>query len=127
MKTDRLQPIVAISSHEHAVAFADLFVYFGRNCFHLNMSSVVSSDSKLPMPLVERVMARLGFERNPAPDLNGLRAVYAAWCSSVPFDNVRKLIHLRTRNGEPLPGSTPEDFLEAWLKFGTGGTCWSGA
>jgi N-hydroxyarylamine O-acetyltransferase len=23
-----------------------------------------------------------------------------------------------------LPGSTPEDFFEAWLKFGTGGTCW---
>lgn len=72
-------------------------------------------------------MARLGFERNPEPDLAGLRAVYAAWCRSVPFDNVRKLIHLRTANGQPLPGSTPEDFLEAWLKFGTGGTCWSGA
>lgn len=91
------------------------------------MSSVASPDSKLPKALVERVMARLGFEGNPQPDLEGLRAVYAAWCRSVPFDNVRKIIHLRTQNGEPLPGSTAEDFLEAWLKFGTGGTCWSGA
>jgi arylamine N-acetyltransferase len=26
-----------------------------------------------------------------------------------------------------LPGSGAEDFFESWLKFGTGGTCWSGA
>jgi arylamine N-acetyltransferase len=26
-----------------------------------------------------------------------------------------------------LPGSTAQDFFEAWLRHGTGGTCWAGA
>jgi len=77
--------------------------------------------------LRERVLARIGFSAPPEPTLEGLRAIYAAWCRRVPFDNVRKLIHVRRGNAGPLPGSTAEDFLAAWLKHGTGGTCWSGA
>ena len=66
-----------------------------------------------------------GVER-PAPDLDGLRTVYAAWCGAVAFDNVLKLIHLAEARSGPLPGSTAESFFEAWLEHGTGGTCWSG-
>ena len=77
--------------------------------------------------LQERVLAKLEFASAPTPTLENLRAIYAAWCRKVPFDNVRKLIHVRAGNPGALPGSTPEDFLEAWLKHGTGGTCWAGA
>jgi len=77
--------------------------------------------------LVERVLARLGLQRNPEPTLDGLRLLYAAWCRRVPFDNVRKMIHLRRGKAGPLPGRTPEDYFDGWLKFGTGGTCWAGA
>src|SRR5262245_48157505 len=78
-------------------------------------------------PLVERVLAELGLTDSGEPTPDTLRQIYSAWCQSVPFDNVRKIIHIRSGNPEPLPGSTPEDFLGSWLKFGTGGTCWSGA
>jgi N-hydroxyarylamine O-acetyltransferase len=77
--------------------------------------------------LVERILARLGFDRRPTPTIDALRSLYSAWCERVPFDNIRKLIHVRAANPAPLPGSTPEDFFEAWLKFGAGGTCWPGA
>jgi len=74
---------------------------------------------------VEQVLQKLGVPR-PAPDLEGLRAVYAAWCLAVPFDNVRKMIALRTP-GAILPGIPAEDFFERWLADGTGGTCWPGS
>ena len=75
--------------------------------------------------LVEGVLARLGVAR-PALDLDGLRAVYAAWCESVPFDNTLKMIHVAEERSGPLPGSTAEDFFGSWLELGTGGTCWAG-
>lgn len=84
-------------------------------------------DTLLSSELGERVLTRLGFSRTPEPTPDGLRALYAAWCRQVPFDNVRKLIHVRSGNSGPLPGSTPPDFFESWLAHGTGGTCWSGA
>ena len=62
----------------------------------------------------------------PAPDLAGLRTVYAAWCGAVSFDNVLKLIHTAEERPGPLPGSTAESFFAAWLEHGTGGTCWAG-
>ena len=74
---------------------------------------------------VDAVLERLAVER-PALDLDGLRAVYGAWCGAVAFDNVLKLIHLADGRSESLPGSTADSFFEAWLEHGTGGTCWSG-
>ncbi len=71
------------------------------------------------------MLAKLGFAAAPAVDRAGLAALYAAWCRSVPFDNVRKLIHLRARDPSPLPGDTPEEFFAAWLADGAGGTCWA--
>ncbi len=74
--------------------------------------------------LIEAVFGRLGVER-PAIDLDGLRAVYAAWCGAVPFENTLKLIHVFEELPGPLPGSTTEDFFGSWLEHGTGGTCWA--
>ncbi len=76
---------------------------------------------------VERVLAKLGLASVPAPDLAGLSAFYRAWCRSVPFDNLRKLIQLRSGKAGPLPGDTAQDFFDAWLAHGTGGTCWANA
>jgi N-hydroxyarylamine O-acetyltransferase len=81
----------------------------------------------LPPELVERVLARLGFTQRPEPTLENLRRLYAAWCQRIPFDNVRKLIHIASGSTAPFPGTTAEDFFEAWLRHGTGGTCWAGA
>lgn len=76
--------------------------------------------------LRERVLERLGFSAAPAPDRPGLASLYARWCERVPFDNVRKLMHLRGGEAGPLPGDEPRDFFETWLAHGTGGTCWAG-
>jgi N-hydroxyarylamine O-acetyltransferase len=81
--------------------------------------------TRLSPDRVEPVLAKLGVPR-PAPDLAGLRSLYAAWCRSVPFDNARKLIHIREGRPGALPGDTPDDFFDAWLAHGTGGTCWAG-
>ncbi|MDH3686319.1 MAG: arylamine N-acetyltransferase [Myxococcales bacterium] len=76
--------------------------------------------------LVERVLGRLGFGARPSVDRDGLERIYAAWCRSVPFDNVQKRIALVEGREGPLPGDDPADFFETWLDAGTGGTCWSG-
>ncbi len=77
--------------------------------------------------LTERVLEKLGLQQRPEPTLRGLHALYGAWCRHVPFDNVRKLMNLHSRQPGPLPGDDPEDFFDAWLRDGTGGTCWAGA
>jgi len=94
---------------------------------HLTQTPRALATERLQEQLVERILARLGFNRRPTPTIDALRSLYSAWCERVPFDNIRKLIHVRGANPAPLPGSTPEDFFEAWLKFGAGGTCWPGA
>jgi arylamine N-acetyltransferase len=93
---------------------------------HLTQARPLATEA-LPEQLVQQILARLGFNRRSTPTIDALRAVYSAWCERVPFDNIRKLIHVRSANAAPLPGSTAQDFFEAWLKFGTGGTCWPGA
>ena len=74
--------------------------------------------------LRDRVLVRLGFSGVPPRDLEGLRALYRAWCASVPFENARKMIALRTAAEHPLPGGQARDFFCSWLAHGTGGTCW---
>lgn len=91
------------------------------------MNAVSSPEPMLAPQLREKVLARLGLSKAPEPTLTGLRELYAAWCAHVPFDNVRKMIHIRSQNPGPLPSFTPADFLEAFVKYGTGGTCWAGA
>jgi N-hydroxyarylamine O-acetyltransferase len=73
----------------------------------------------------DAVLRRLGVPE-PSVDLAGLTAIYRRWCESVPFDNTRKLIHVRAGDPGPLPGDVPDDFFASWLEHGTGGTCWAG-
>jgi N-hydroxyarylamine O-acetyltransferase len=87
---------------------------------------MTNSVQRLPEELIETVLAKLGLSGRPEPTLQGLAAVYAAWCRRVPFDNIRKLIHLRRGDPGPLPGDSALDFFEHWTRFGTGGTCWAG-
>lgn len=81
-------------------------------------------DPPLPPRLTRRVLSTLGFNEPPPPDLDGLTALYRAWCMRVPFDNTRKTMALRAGTAGALPGIRAEDFFEHWLAHGTGGTCW---
>jgi N-hydroxyarylamine O-acetyltransferase len=74
--------------------------------------------------LLARVTQRLGIPDGVSADVEGLRAVYAAWCSNIPFDNMRKMISLRSGAETALAGLDPADFFENYLANGTGGTCW---
>ena len=76
--------------------------------------------------LVERVLDRLEFSSTPDVSLIALGDLYQRWCRHVPFDNIRKLIHVRNGDRRPLPGDSPNEFFEAWLAHGTGATCWAG-
>lgn len=76
--------------------------------------------------LRERILAKLGFQDVPETSLGGLSRLYGAWCQRVPFDNARKLVHLRRSDPGVLPGTSAADFFESWLRHGTGGTCWAG-
>ncbi|MEO7359112.1 MAG: hypothetical protein ABI120_02200 [Gemmatimonadaceae bacterium] len=80
------------------------------------------------MPISEKLRLRLadrmGIDSRLPVDIIGLNTLYAAWCHHVPFDNVRKLIALRTGDTTALPGGDATDFLENYLEHGTGGTCW---
>ena len=75
--------------------------------------------------LRDRVLDRLGLSTTPAADIEGLRAVYGAWCESVNFDNIAKLIALRTAAAESFPGIDANEFFERWLTHHVGGTCWT--
>src|SRR5215471_19283295 len=86
----------------------------------------LGNEPLLAEELLERVLVGLGFNKRPELTLDGLRILYGSWCQKVPFDNVRKLIHVRAVHSGPLPGTTAADFLKGWLRFGAGGTCWAG-
>ena len=85
------------------------------------------SANPLAEKVTDRILSRLGLFRRPEPTLEDLATLYAAWCERVPFDNVRKMIHIRAGRPGPLPGDTAEDFFAGWLRHGTGGSCWAGA
>src|SRR6185369_5277896 len=74
--------------------------------------------------VTEQVLEGLGFSAPPDPDRAGLDAVYAAWCERVPFDNLVKRIHLAAESSDPFPNGPPDAFFAAYLRDGTGGTCW---
>lgn len=80
----------------------------------------------LPPELVEKILMKLGLSEAPTVDFSGLSRLYQAWCRRVPFDNIRKRIHLAAANPLPLPGHNDTEFFHGWLHFGVGGTCWAG-
>ena len=81
---------------------------------------------QLSQELVEHILAKLGFSEPPSVDFTGLSRLYKAWCHKIPFDNIRKRIHLVENNLLPLPGHDDAEFFRGWLRFGVGGTCWAG-
>lgn len=83
-----------------------------------------TSDVFLSPNLLTRVRNALDLSETLSVDIAGLRQVYTAWCERVPFDNIRKMISLRSGTGEALAGLDAEDFFENWLENGSGGTCW---
>ncbi len=87
----------------------------------------ITYKNRLDDKLLERILSKLCLKSFPPLNLKGLETVYAAWCRSIPFDNIRKLIHLESENPALLPGHNPVDFFEGWLRYGTGGTCWAGS
>jgi hypothetical protein len=46
---------------------------------------MVTHAEALTPELVERVLVKLGLSEHPAPTLEGLQTLYAAWCRKVPF------------------------------------------
>ena len=85
---------------------------------------MAGNDAFIKPETTDAVLSRFGFGNRPGTTLEGLSQVYLAWCRNVPFDNLRKRIHLAANDASPLPGGTPEDFFAAYLRHGTGGTCW---
>lgn len=79
--------------------------------------------------LVNRVLTRLGIERRPGCDVEGLTHTYEAWSKSVPFCSTRKRLHYGNDIGRagPLPDATASEFYANFLAHGTGGTCWAAA
>ncbi len=86
------------------------------------------AQKKVPLSpeLIEQILIKLGFSKPPAIDLPGLSGLYKTWCSKVPFDNIRKRIHLAANSAHPLPGHDDTEFFQGWLDYGVGGTCWAG-
>jgi len=74
--------------------------------------------------LLERILQRLGLSDRPRSDMEGLKAVYTAWSLTVPFDNIAKLIALRTGSHATLPGLDAREFYNRLLDHGAAGTCW---
>ena len=85
-----------------------------------------SRAERLPESLIDAVLAKLGLSGRPEPTLSGLGSLYSAWCRRVPFDNIRKMAHVRRGDPALLPGDTAADFFQSWLRHGCGGTCWAG-
>ncbi len=83
-------------------------------------------EETLPRDLREQILAKLGFSAPPQINIAGLTGLYRAWCQKVPFDNIRKRIHLAANNPLPLPGHDDAEFFFGWLDYGLGGTCWAG-
>jgi N-hydroxyarylamine O-acetyltransferase len=77
----------------------------------------------LSAELVDRVLRRFGITGRPRATRDGLAALYAAWCATVPWDNVQKRITV-VSGRRPLAGADPAEFFENLLRDGTGGTCW---
>src|SRR3569623_1096960 len=90
----------------------------------MNDTRQAPQTSLLGQDLLLRVTERLGIPGDVNTDLDGLRTVYRAWCSNIPFDNIRKMISLRSGEDVKLAGLDARDFFENFLANGTGGTCW---
>lgn len=81
-------------------------------------------DTRVRQGLAERVFSRFGFAGIPDPTLANLNAIYKAWSRCVGYDNVQKRVYFANGGRGPFPLADPNDFLEAWIRHGTAGSCW---
>lgn len=72
----------------------------------------------------ERLLEKLGFSGLPEPDLEALHAVYKCWSRGIGYDNVQKRVYFGEGGEGPFPLADPNDFVDAYLRHGTGGSCW---
>jgi arylamine N-acetyltransferase len=86
-------------------------------------AQISSRPQTLPPVLVDKILEKLGFSYRPDANVNGLKALYYAWCRSVAMDDVLWRIHEANDFQGPPPGFEPIDFFEDWLAYGTGGLC----
>ena len=84
----------------------------------MSMTDAVQPD------LLDEVLEKFGLSGRPELNIEGLSAVYNAWCESVSFDNVQKRVYMAENRSGPLPGIEPAEFLQNFVTHGTGGTCW---
>lgn len=82
---------------------------------------------KLRADVLEKTLERFGFSGVPDPDLEGLGAVYKAWSRAIGYDNVQKRVYYAEGRTGPFPNIDANDFLNAWMAHGTGGSCWPSA
>jgi len=80
----------------------------------------------LDSDLIDEILIHLDTKDRPAIDQNGLSKLYHNWCRKIPFDNLFKRLFLRGNEEIEFPGNNDLQFFRNWLKYGTGGTCWSG-
>ncbi len=78
----------------------------------------------ISIKLRTKVLNRLGLNEPLIADLNTLQRIYTSWCLQVPFDNLRKMIVLKSPEKQQLPGLDATNFFETWLENGCGATCW---
>jgi arylamine N-acetyltransferase len=74
--------------------------------------------------LQTKILRRLEFNEPVSADIQTLQRLYSSWCMNMPFDNLRKMIALKSGNKQSLPGLDASDFFENWLENGCGATCW---
>ena len=80
--------------------------------------------TKISQELQTKILDRLKLSKPITADIQALRSLYFSWCLNVPFDNLRKMIALKSENKQALPGLNASDFFENWLENGAGATCW---
>lgn len=80
--------------------------------------------STISKDLLSRVLRRLELCEPLTADLQTLQGIYYSWCLHLPFDNLRKMIALKSQGKMTLPGLDAPDFFESWLENGNGATCW---
>lgn len=83
-----------------------------------------AAETVLKRDICEAVLESFGYSCMPEPTLDALNAIYKAWCRRVGYDNVLKRIYIETNATGPFPVMDPNDYLEAWMKHGTSGSCW---
>jgi N-hydroxyarylamine O-acetyltransferase len=76
--------------------------------------------------LVERILERFGMSQHPSIDEESLTSICRNWYRHIPFDNILKRVRTKANKKVPLPGGSPAEFFETWMKTGAGGTCWAG-